>query len=92
MRKALFRIGLITAIVGLVAVMACLFLRFPMVPDYHGHYTVDPRRNLMMAIAFFSASLTVVLALFGRGVRRILLALGGLALLGLWYWASMMTF
>lgn len=79
-------------IVSLIAALACLFVRFPIIPAPQGHYLVNPRRNMMVSIAFFTGVLTVALALFGRGVQRMLLAGGGLLLLGLCYWAWTLKF
>ena len=91
-RRILFGAGLATGIVCLVAVMAAVFVRFPMVPAPQGHYIVNPRRNLVLSIALLTGVLTVALAFFGTGVRRFLLMAGGLVLLGLWYSAWMLRF
>ncbi len=92
MRRVLFGAGVATAIVCLIAVMACLFVRFPMVVGNQGHYLVNPRRTMVLNLAFFTAVLTVALALFGRGIQRMLLVGGGLVLLAFWYSAWMLRF
>jgi hypothetical protein len=92
MRAILFRAGVAVAIVCLIAVMASLFVRFPMIPAPQGYYLVNPRRDMVMNFAFLTGVLTVALALFGRGAQRVLLASGGLVLLALWYSAWMLKF
>lgn len=92
MRRILFGAGVAAAVVCLIAVMACLFVRFPMILANRGHYLVNPRRTMVLNLAFFTGVLTVVLALFGRGIQRVLLAGGGLVLLAFWYSAWMLRF
>ncbi|HVT98257.1 MAG TPA: hypothetical protein VHE33_12185 [Acidobacteriaceae bacterium] len=91
-RSVAFGAGVAAGVVCLIAVMACLLVRFPMIPAPQGHYLVNPRRDLVMTIALFTGVLTVVLAMFGTGLRRMFLAGGGLVLLGLWYSAWMLRF
>jgi hypothetical protein len=63
-----------------------------MVMDANGHPMVNPHRYQAMSVAFFTAVLTVVLALFGTGRQRWFLFAAGMALLAVWYSQSLLKF
>jgi hypothetical protein len=92
MRRVLFAAGVAAGVVCLIAVMACLFVRFPMVFVDHGRYLVNPRRNMVMSLALFTGLISIVLALFGSGLQRVLLIAADVALLAFWYSAWMLRF
>jgi hypothetical protein len=82
----LFRCGLLASILCSITV-ACSWLDpFPLVPDGQGGYS-DIRNSILFATALLSAVLTMVLALFGRGAPRLLLAGAGFSLTVIGYGA-----
>jgi hypothetical protein len=75
----LFRCGLLLSVVCALAVVCCWFDPFPLLPDGRGGYS-DIRNSILFKAALSTALLTVGLAMFGRGVARLLLAGSGLLL------------
>ena len=60
---------------------------FPLVHHDNGDLSISPWFDRLLAVAGCGAFATIFLALFGRGVKRLLLAVAGLLMLFLTYGA-----
>jgi hypothetical protein len=85
-RLLLFRCGLLLSVLCAVAVVSSWFNPFPLLQDNQGGYS-DIRNGILFDAGLFTALLTIVLAIFGRGPARVLLAGGGFLLVIMAYGA-----
>lgn len=80
-RVWLFRIGVAAATISLIACVVSWGDPFPLVHHDNGDLSISPRFDRLLAVAGCGAFATIFLALFGRGVKRLLLAVAGLLML-----------
>ncbi len=78
-RLTLFRCGLLMSIVCSLMVLSSWFNPFPLLSDGNGGYS-NIRNSILFDAGFFTAFLTVGLAVFGRGRSRLMLAASGIVL------------
>jgi hypothetical protein len=83
----LFRLGIVAAMLTLVCLGVFWSDPFPLVHHGNGDLSIGPWFDRFFAITSYGASATILLALFGQGSKRLLLAAGGLLLLFLTYGA-----
>ncbi len=80
-RKALFRIGLLTAVLS-AALSVCSWIHpFPLLSDGQGGWRMNPLGDWVLFAGLSTGLLTMVLAFFGSRLSRIVLVTGGLLLL-----------
>jgi hypothetical protein len=85
-RKLLFRAGLFAGALSLAGGIGCWMNPFPLLPWGEGGYRTNPLDEYLLSASISASLATVFLALFGRGLRRILLIAAGLLLLALsWF-------
>ncbi|RZU39294.1 hypothetical protein [Edaphobacter modestus] len=75
-----FRCGIVLSIFSLLVTMSCWVDPFPLVHTPDGGYSIA-WLDLAWKVAFSTASLSIILALFGRSWPRILLIVSGALLL-----------
>jgi hypothetical protein len=78
-RMLLFGSGLLVSILCSLTVVSSWFNPFPLLADGQGGYS-NIRNSILSFAALSTALLTIALALFGRGVPRVLLAGSGFLL------------
>lgn len=83
-RRRLFKSGVFVGILCAVAVVCSWLHPFPLLSDGQGGYS--DRRNFILSLAaLYAAPLPILLAIFGRGGARLLLAGSGFLLVVLAY-------
>jgi hypothetical protein len=83
-RRASFRAGLLLSLLGLLLTASCWIDAYPLVRAADGSSSI-PGLELAWTAAFITSIMSTVLALFGKGWPRILLAVSGALTLALGY-------
>jgi xanthine/uracil permease len=82
-RMHLFRGSVITCVLSAIGAFVCWDNPFPLIPWGVGGYQTNPWDERVFVGAVSTSLLTVILAVFGRGITRVLLILIGFVVLAL---------
>ena len=73
-------------VLSLFGAIICLMNPFPLLPWGEGGYRINPLDECLLFASVSSSVATVILAIFGRGLQRVMLIAAGLVLLAIsWF-------
>ncbi len=77
LRRVIFAIGCIAALLALAATVCSWTAPFPLIPDGQGGFSLNPLEDRVLLAGLLSALAASILGAFGKGKSRVALVLSG---------------